>query len=106
MITKFGCALIVAFTGCTVVHVFASSNWIKYIPVVPTAPGVANVLVAPASVQYVNVPASEPAVTVPAVKSTVPGEQTAAGSVITKFGCAFTVTFTGSTTAHPPPRSS
>ena len=60
-----------------------------------TAAGVPRVLVAPASVQYVKVPASLPAVTAAAVKSTVAGEHTAAGSLIIKFGNGLIVAVTG-----------
>jgi len=53
-------------------------------------------VVAPASVQYVYVsPAVDPAVTAAAVRSTVEGEHTADGFVITTVGVGFTVTTTG-----------
>ena len=69
---------------------------------VPTAPGVPKAIVAAKSVQYVNVPASLPAVTAATVKSTVPGVQTAAGSVIISVGCGSIVTATLVNTGHGP----
>ena len=46
-------------------------------------------------------PASEPAVIAGTVISTVAGEHTAAGFVITRFGNGLMVTTTGLTAIHP-----
>ena len=66
------------------------------------AAGVAYGVVASASVQYVKVrPAVLPAVTAGAVRSTVAGDHTAAGAVMTTVGVALTVTVTGCIAKQP-----
>jgi hypothetical protein len=59
--------------------------------------------VAVASFQYVNevIDPLEPAVTAPAVRSTVEGEHTAEGFVITTVGDALIVIVTGLMSEHP-----
>ncbi len=69
----------------------------------PTAFGMARVIVPAASVKYVNVnPEVLPVVTAAVVRSTVAGEHTAAGALVTTVGAAFTVTVTATgAEAHP-----
>ena len=72
-------------------------------PLVVTAVGDVNAVVAAALVQYVKVPPPVlPAVTAGNVKFTVDGEQTAAGLVILKTGAGFIVTVTGSMSKQEP----
>ena len=101
MITTVGNGLTVTVTGCIAEHrVIGSVPLMYYVPAVAAA-GVAYGIVPSASVQYVHVrPAVLPAVIDAAVRSTVDGEQTAAGAVITTVGNGLTVTVTGCIAEH------